>query len=54
MFGSSVEDSEMADVRGVERQAYSKEAPGKSPVVHSSENHLGRDQWQAGREGEDM
>jgi len=27
------------DERGVERQAYSTEAPGKSPVVHSSENH---------------
>ena len=27
-------DSEMTDVRGVERQSYSKEAPGKSPVVH--------------------
>jgi hypothetical protein len=34
-----VNDSKMMDERGVERQAYSKEAPGKSPVVHSSENH---------------
>ena len=31
----------MMDVRGVERQVYSKEAPGKSPVVHSSENPEG-------------
>ena len=29
----------MMDERGVKRQAYSKEAPSKSPVVHSSENH---------------
>ena len=36
-------DSEMMDVRGVERQAYSKEAPGKSPVVHSLENPEGED-----------
>ena len=31
----------MMDIRGVERQAYSNEAPGKSPVVHSSENCKG-------------
>ena len=28
---------EMMDERGVERETYSKEAPSKSPVVHSSE-----------------
>ena len=39
LSGSESKDSEMMDVRGVERQVYSKEAPGKSPVVHSSKNH---------------
>ena len=34
---------EMMDERGVERKAYSKEAPSKSAVVHSSKNHLGRE-----------
>ena len=34
---SKSNDSEMMDERGVEREAYSKEAPSKSPVVHALE-----------------
>ena len=40
---SKSEDSEMMDARGVKRPAYSKEAPGKSPVIHSLENCEGDD-----------
>ena len=36
-------DSEMMDENGVEREAYSKEAPSKSPVVHPSKNHEDKD-----------
>ena len=39
MHMSKSKDSEMMDERGVEREAYSKEAPSKLPVVFSSENH---------------
>ena len=33
----------MMDERGVEHEAYSKEAPSKLPVVHSSDNHEDKD-----------
>ena len=42
-FGSNSSNSSMTDACGVERQAYSKEAPGKSPVINSSVNHKGTD-----------
>ena len=41
--GSESKDSKTMDKRGVKRQAYSKEAPGKSPVVHLLENHEDED-----------
>ena len=40
-FGPGSYDSSMIDACGVERQAYSKEAPGKSPIINSSEDHEG-------------
>ena len=42
-FGPNSSNSSMTDACGVERQAYSKEAPGKSPVINSSVNHKGTD-----------
>ena len=40
-FGPDSDDSSMIDACGVMRQAYSKEAPGKSLIINSSANHAG-------------
>ena len=37
-FGPDSDDSSMTDACGVDHQAYSKEAPGKSPIINSSVN----------------
>ena len=42
-FGPDPDDSSMIDACGVERPAYSKEAPSKSPIINSSVNHEGTD-----------
>ena len=40
-IGPDPDDSSMIDACGVERQAYSKETPGKSLIINSSANHAG-------------
>ena len=40
-FGPDFDDFSMIDACGVERPAYSKEAPRKSPIINSSANHEG-------------